>query len=275
MKLRRLQNLVLAIATTAVGLPAFAVKAEVTAKPRIDLEDVLTTDEIAADVPAPQAKLYKSDFWKGSKPDPRLQIVVDKAERGTSIDAQTLEAYVDGALVFKFKVSTGAEKPIITTSGKPSNRITPAGKFSIDWRDIDHVSSVWTDASMPFAQFFYKGIAIHATTPNHYRALGRRDSGGCVRLHPTNAALMWELVKRMGTRQAVVYVYDGSISPHPLGRGGEMPAMQSQETMTEQQLDAAVGTPGRHSSADEEAEREAVRQLNLKMAEQYRLQNTR
>ena len=49
---------------------------------------------------------------------------------------------------------------------------------------------------MPYSIFFYGGYAIHGT--NYVKALGRPASHGCVRLHPSNAAALYSLVKQHG-----------------------------------------------------------------------------
>jgi lipoprotein-anchoring transpeptidase ErfK/SrfK len=183
-----------------------------------DLTDYASPEEIAPlQVEQPVVK------------EARLQIVVNQAPQGTDKYAQTLEAFLDGELLYRTVVSTGKEKSVHTP---PSPRYpqghdyiahTPAGRFTIKKRDIDHVSGTWTNASMPFAQFFAGGVAIHATTPNHFAMLGQRDSGGCVRLHPRDAKIMWNLVGKIGVDQTEIIVYDGSKMEHPLGREGETP----------------------------------------------------
>lgn len=53
--------------------------------------------------------------------------------------------------------------------------------------------------AMPNAVFFRGGYAIHGTTA--VGALGRPASHGCIRLHPTNAAKLFALVKKHGASQ--------------------------------------------------------------------------
>ncbi len=58
---------------------------------------------------------------------------------------------------------------------------------------------------MPWSVFFYKGYAIHGTT--EISQLGRPASHGCVRLHPDNARIFYDLVNAYGkanTRISVV-----------------------------------------------------------------------
>ena len=49
---------------------------------------------------------------------------------------------------------------------------------------------------MPHSIFFHKGYAIHGTL--YVSRLGRRASHGCVRLHPSNAATLFALVRSQG-----------------------------------------------------------------------------
>ena len=50
--------------------------------------------------------------------------------------------------------------PVPITSGMSGYR-TPAGMFSVFWRDKDHRSSLFNDAPMPNSVFFNGGIAFH------------------------------------------------------------------------------------------------------------------
>lgn len=163
----------------------------------------------------------------------RLIIVVNKAQQGTAVDAQTVEAFVDGQLTVRVQTSTAKE---ITVHAPPSKNYpdgrsyrahTPEGVFHITSRDIDHVSNTWQGASMPFAQFFIGGIALHATTHEHFEMIGQRDSGGCVRMLPKDAKYIWQLVDYAGVDNTLVIVYDGSETPHPLNRAGEVPRYEA------------------------------------------------
>ena len=59
--------------------------------------------------------------------------------------------------------------PVPITSGRPGYR-TPTGTFRVQWKDIDHKSSLYDDAPMPYSVFFNGGIAFHAgslSVPSH------------------------------------------------------------------------------------------------------------
>lgn len=70
---------------------------------------------------------------------------------------------------------------------------TPTGTFRPYSLQPMHYSKKYDNAPMPHSIFFSGGYAIHATP--HTRNLGRPASHGCVRLHPDNAAFLYEVVK--------------------------------------------------------------------------------
>lgn len=175
-----------------------------------------SADESAADLMSPE-ELFEErsldldfDFgfdreFRTKDTKARLYILVDKAVKGTSPTAQTMQVYLDGQMIYTFLVSTGRETPEIAKSGRQYVSVTPTGRFRIDSRYKNYVSKTW-QAPMPYAQFFNGGIAIHATVRSHYAALGSRDSGGCVRLHNDNAKIMWDLVDLVGKANVLIEV---------------------------------------------------------------------
>lgn len=50
--------------------------------------------------------------------------------------------------------------PVPITHGRKGYR-TPAGSFKVGWKDIDHKSSIFDNAPMPYSVFFNGGIAFH------------------------------------------------------------------------------------------------------------------
>ncbi len=80
------------------------------------------------------------------------------------------------------------------SSGRPGYE-TPTGKFHVQRLDADHFSDESDQAPMPWAIFFYRGLAIHGTTE---RGLGRPASHGCVRLSVPHAQELFELVEQHG-----------------------------------------------------------------------------
>lgn len=77
-------------------------------------------------------------------------------------------------------------------------------------------SDTWK-APMEFSVFFNGGVAIHATTPGYYGNLGRRASGGCVRLHRNNAQYVYERIQKEGQGLVPLINRDGTISRDRFG----------------------------------------------------------
>jgi hypothetical protein len=116
-----------------------------------------------------------------------IQITVDKS-------AQTLTVARDGQVLHKWPVSTGRV-----------GRFTPAGSYQAFRMEKDHFSREFDDAPMPHSIFFTKrGHAIHGSFET--RKLGRPASGGCVRLAPENAKVLFDLVKAEGVLKTKVTI---------------------------------------------------------------------
>lgn len=165
------------------------------------LDEGMSPDELARVMHIPAKNFFKAHVTYTN----RLTIIVNKAEYGTSPTAQQMNVYLDGQLIHTFPVSTGRERPEIAKSGKQYFSSTPTGDFRIEWRAANWFSQLW-QAPMPYAQFFSGGVAIHATVPSHYKRLGHRDSGGCVRLRLENAKIMWDLVNQVGVANTLIRV---------------------------------------------------------------------
>jgi lipoprotein-anchoring transpeptidase ErfK/SrfK len=71
---------------------------------------------------------------------------------------------------------------------------TPTGTFHPYSLQLMHYSRKYDNAPMPHSIFFSGGFAIHATP--HVGNLGRPASHGCVRLSPSNAAILYDIVKQ-------------------------------------------------------------------------------
>jgi hypothetical protein len=116
-----------------------------------------------------------------------IQITVDKT-------AQTLTVARDGEVLHKWPVSTGRV-----------GRFTPDGSYQAFRLEKDHYSREFDDAPMPHSIFFTKrGHAIHGSFET--RKLGRPASGGCVRLAPENAKVLFDLVKAEGVLKTKVTI---------------------------------------------------------------------
>lgn len=125
----------------------------------------------------------------------RLVIAINKAAKGP--EAQTLTMYENGIEIFKEKISTGRERREKAKSGRVYISATPKGYFRPTKMYRDYLSYTW-NAPMPNAVFFIGGIAIHATTKSHYKELGTRASGGCVRTILETSKMIREKIMETG-----------------------------------------------------------------------------
>lgn len=150
-----------------------------------------------------------------------ITIYVDKAPAGTTRTAQNLHVYHrDSNTPIMFSItSTGRENTSEKSySGQQTDSITPVGRFGVTRMSIDHVSTLWTDAAMPYAIFFHKGYALHGVHEWAYADLGSRASGGCVRLPIYMAAQLWDIVIEYGPENVAVVIYDSTDMTKPLPR---------------------------------------------------------
>ena len=105
------------------------------------------------------------------------------------------------------------------SSGRKGYR-TPNGVYRPTRLEKNWYSRKYGGA-MPNAVFFRGGYAIHGTTA--VGALGRPASHGCIRLHPTNAAKLFALVKKHGageTRIALNGAATDNLSQFAKASGG-------------------------------------------------------
>jgi hypothetical protein len=101
-----------------------------------------------------------------------------------SIDDQMLYAYRNGVQIARSTVSTGRK-----------GKTTPSGVFTILQRRIDHESSIYKGAKMPYMQrLTWTGIAMHAgELPGH------PASAGCIRLPYDFSKLIYDEMKNGST----------------------------------------------------------------------------
>jgi lipoprotein-anchoring transpeptidase ErfK/SrfK len=102
-----------------------------------------------------------------------------------SISDQTMEVYVDGWQQYSWPVST-ARKGYVTPTG-----VFHAQRLAEVW-----YSKKYDNSPMPHSIFFNGGYAIHGT--EYVKRLGTPASHGCIRLHPENAATLFDLVQENG-----------------------------------------------------------------------------
>jgi len=79
---------------------------------------------------------------------------------------------------------------------------TVRGTYVVYWQDIDHRSSLFNGAPMPYSQFFYGGEALHGSATMVNPLVDH--SHGCVNMYIEDAAELWRLT---AGRRHVVTVY--------------------------------------------------------------------
>lgn len=117
---------------------------------------------------------------------------------------QTLYLYLDGTLIDSFAVSTGMNK-----YETPDMSVRPSGPLFTKYKSKKFPGGNYMGlGNMPYAVFIRGGYAIHGTTTGNIAKLGTRASHGCVRLHPLNAKIFYELVKQIGIQYTWVTIRD-------------------------------------------------------------------
>jgi lipoprotein-anchoring transpeptidase ErfK/SrfK len=115
-----------------------------------------------------------------------IVVTVDKAK-------QRMSVVVDGEHRYTWPVSTGLGN-------------TPSGSYRPQVLSRNHRSRLFNNAPMPYAIFYSGHYAIHGTTA--VTQLGARASKGCVRLHPSNAAVLFALVQKHGPANTRILIED-------------------------------------------------------------------
>jgi lipoprotein-anchoring transpeptidase ErfK/SrfK len=110
-----------------------------------------------------------------------------------NLSSQRMNVFVNGVPRYNWAVSTA----------RPGYR-TPTGTFKPTALFRYHASTIYSGSPMPYSIFFLRGYAIHGSYEVKY--LGRPASHGCVRLHPSNAAALYSLVKTYGAANMVIRI---------------------------------------------------------------------
>jgi hypothetical protein len=138
----------------------------------------------------------------------------------------------------KWFISSGLEleEAVMTDSGYMTNKHTPTGKFSIQFMEIDHQSGAWgtknddgeiiDGADMPLSMCIGDGVCIHSPgwptkdgsnepNPEYVKKaalLGKRQSGGCIRLQFEDVSVLYNMVaEEYGRENVEVYVINSEI----------------------------------------------------------------
>ncbi|OFZ28596.1 MAG: hypothetical protein A2622_05760 [Bdellovibrionales bacterium RIFCSPHIGHO2_01_FULL_40_29] len=152
-------------------------------------------------------------------------VVVNKSNAG--VTKQTLRLYVHGKLQLITKISSGRERyEKGCSAGQDPKRdhcsvraywsTTPAGYFDTDKLDERYYSNLW-QTWMPYSVFFESGIATHQAPAGTEGKLGERASGGCVRMHPDKAPLVFKAVETAGKGLVPVLNRNGTLAKTKAG----------------------------------------------------------
>ncbi|WP_265517995.1 L,D-transpeptidase [Nitratireductor luteus] len=121
--------------------------------------------------------------------------VAAKLVAKVDVSSQTMTVLHRGRVIYRWKVST-ARRGYVTPRGqwrpKRMHRMWHSRKYDM--------------SPMPYSIFYHRGYAIHGT--NAISRLGSPASHGCVRLHTSNAARLYSLVKQVGPGNTRVVVVD-------------------------------------------------------------------
>ena len=109
------------------------------------------------------------------------------------IGDQKLHLYERGKFLSQWDIS----------SARPG-KITPRGSWTAKWLSRNHKSSIYDGADMPYSVFFNGNYAIHGT--RQVNKLGVPASAGCIRLHPENAKIFFELARLYGVENTLVKI---------------------------------------------------------------------
>ena len=119
-------------------------------------------------------------------------------------DAATIVARVNIALQQMTVTYNGLPLHIWPVSTARRGKVTPVGSWTAKWLSKNHRSSIYDNAPMPYSIFYNGNYAVHGTTS--ITKLGQPASAGCVRLHPDNAAILFDLAKREGLDNVKIVV---------------------------------------------------------------------
>jgi hypothetical protein len=115
---------------------------------------------------------------------------------------QIMYLYLDGELKDSFEISTGLKE-----YSTPELSMHPRGPIFTKYTSRKFPGGNYKGlGNMPYAVFVKGGYAIHGTTTGNFKKLGNQASHGCIRLHPNNARLFYEMVKVIGLKNTWVKV---------------------------------------------------------------------
>lgn len=123
---------------------------------------------------------------------------------GHEVKAAPVEAHVDLSQQKMRVYKNGKLKYVWPVSTARRGKVTPTGSWRAKWLSKNHRSSRYNNAPMPYSIFYSGHFAIHGT--NQISRLGRPASAGCIRLHPENARVLYNMTARVGLKNMRVRV---------------------------------------------------------------------
>ncbi|OXT00330.1 hypothetical protein B7H23_09295 [Notoacmeibacter marinus] len=109
------------------------------------------------------------------------------------VSQQRMTVLKNGRVLGRWRVSTARR-----------GYYTPRGTYSAKRMHRQWYSRKYDMSPMPHSIFFHGGYAIHGT--GAVRSLGRPASHGCIRLHPSHAAKLYNWTRQVGMRNMRVVI---------------------------------------------------------------------
>lgn len=109
------------------------------------------------------------------------------------IARQRMTVIVDGNVEAVWAVSTAR-----------AGYYTPRGVYRPKLLKRMHYSKKYDNSPMPYSVFFKGGYAVHGTYS--VKQLGRAASHGCIRLAPSHAAALYQLIRHRGMSDTRVVI---------------------------------------------------------------------
>ena len=132
--------------------------------------------------------LLDDSFLYQNYPEPLMPVIAL-----IRIGDQKLQLYERGKFLSEWDISSAR-----------AGKITPRGSWTAKWLSKNHKSSIYDGAEMPFSVFFDGDYAIHGT--RQINRLGEPASAGCIRLHPDNAKIFFDLAMLYGVENTLVRI---------------------------------------------------------------------
>ncbi len=152
----------------------------------IDPPRYLSLKRIVDPMPEEYAKTYLKMKTLHNPTQTYVIVHIDKPH-------QQMRVYLDNDYIGGWKVSTARR-----------GYWTPIGVYRPYTLHRMHYSRKYHHSPMPWSVFFKGGYAIHGT--NAIRRLGRPASHGCVRVHPRNAKILYQLIRRYGKQNTRIII---------------------------------------------------------------------